>query len=113
MPRAHIRHDQNGSAGIEAWGGVHTGTVQEWADALDCDPATVVDTIEAQGIELLMDTARQKRQERDRAQSPDLRSLAMVPEEAEKLRDAVNEGAHPPDAEQIPPERAPESEIPA
>ncbi len=105
MPQAKLRHDAKGDRSIEAWGGVLTGTVSEWADALGCDPATVVDTIEAAGIELLVDTARQKRQERDRAQSPDLRSLAMVPEEAEKLRDAVSNGEGPHEAEQIPPER--------
>jgi hypothetical protein len=113
MPRAHIRHDQNGSAGIEAWGGVLTGTVQEWADALDCTPAEVVEAIEAAGIELLVDTSKQKRQERDRPTDPQLRSLAMVPEEASALRDAVGDGEGPHQAEQIPPERAPESEIPA
>jgi len=82
-----------------------TGTVSEWADALGCDPATVVDTIEAQGVELLVDTARQKRQERDRPTDPELRSVAMVPEEATALRDAIRDGAGPHEAEQIPPGR--------
>lgn len=105
MPQAKLRHDAKGNRSIESWGGVHTGTVQEWANSLDCTPAEVVEAIEAAGIELLVDTARQKRQSRDRPTDPELRSVAMVPEEAEKLRDAVNEGTHPPDAEQIPPER--------
>ena len=105
MPQAKLRHDAKGDRSIEAWGGVLTGTVQEWADALGCDPATVVDTIEAAGIELLMDTAKQKRQSRDRPTDPELRSVAMVPEEAEKLRDAVGDGEGPHEAEQIPPER--------
>ena len=105
MPRAHIRHDENGSAGIDAWGGVLTGTVQEWADALGCTPAEVVEAIEAQGIELLVDTARQKRQERERPTDPELRSVAMVPSEAEALKDAVETGAHPPSAKRIRPEQ--------
>jgi hypothetical protein len=105
MPQAKLRHDAKGNRSIESWGGVHTGTVQEWANSLDCTPAEVVEAIEAAGIELMVDTSRQKRQERDRAQSPDLRSLAMVPEEAEKLRDAVGNGEGPHEADQIPPER--------
>jgi hypothetical protein len=105
MPRAHMTHDANGGAGLEAWGGVLSGTLEEWADALDCDPSTVVDTIDAAGITLMMDTARQKRQERDRPTSPELRSVAMVPSEAEALRDAVDAGATSPSADQIPPER--------
>jgi hypothetical protein len=100
-----MTHDENGGAGLEAWGGVLSGTVQEWADALDCAPAEVMDTIKAAGIELLMDTARQKRQERDRSTSPELRSVAMVPSEAEALRDAVDAGGTPQDSEQLPPER--------
>jgi hypothetical protein len=105
MPQAKLRHDAKGDRSIEAWGGVLTGTVREWADALGCNPATVVDTIEAAGIELLVDTAKQKRQPRDRTRDPELRSVAMVPEEASALRDAVRDGAGPHEAEQIPPER--------
>ncbi len=105
MPQAKLRHDAKGNRSIEAWGGVLTGTVQEWADALGCTPAEVVDTIEAQGIELLVDTSRQKRQKRNRPTDPQLRSLAMVPEEASALRDAVGDGEGPHEAEQIPPER--------
>jgi hypothetical protein len=107
-----MTHDENGGAGLESWGGVLSGTLEEWADALSCDPGEVVETIDAAGIELLVDTARQKRQERDRPTTPELRSVAMVPEEAEKLRDAVGNGEGPQEADQIPPERAPESEIP-
>lgn len=113
MPRAHLSHDPSGSAGLEAWGGVLTGTVQEWAEALDCDPSTVVDTIEAAGIELLVDTARQKRQERERPTDPELRSVAMVPGEAEALKDAVDAGGTSPSADQIPPERSGETARPA
>lgn len=105
MPQAKLRHDAKGDRSIESWGGVHTGTVQEWANSLGCTPAEVVEAIEAAGIELLVDTSKQKRQERDRPTDPELRSVAMVPEEAEKLRDAVGNGAGPQEAEQIPPER--------
>jgi hypothetical protein len=105
MPQAKLRHDAKGDRSIEAWGGVLTGTVSEWADALGCDPATVVDTIEAAGIQLLVDTSRQKRQKRNRPTDPELRSVAMVPEEASALRDAVRDGEGPHEAEQIPPER--------
>ena len=72
---------------------------------MESTPAEVVETIEAAGSERLGDTARQKRQSRDRPTDPELRSVAMVPDEAEKLRDAVGDGAGPQEADQIPPER--------
>lgn len=68
--------DRFESGALEAWGGIVSGRVTEFAEALDTDPETVLQA--AKRVPLLVDTAEPKgrRGEPDRPDGPELRCLA-------------------------------------
>lgn len=70
---------------LQAWGGIVTGTIESWATALDVDAADVEAALNALGVEPLVDTAVPKKRDGTRPTSPDLRSVALWREDAERL----------------------------
>ena len=76
---------------LEAWGGIVSGTVEAFADALGTDCETVLQA--AESVPVLVDTAEPKGQgeDRDRPTDPALRSLAVTESTLERLREAVAE----------------------
>lgn len=71
---------------LREWGGIVSGRVTAWAEALDVPAETIVRVVDRAGIELLTDTAREKSGNYDRPTDPELRCLAMGRDEAERLR---------------------------
>jgi hypothetical protein len=112
--RAHFTAEDPQTRELSWWGGIVSATVEEYAAAIGCDPGAIVQAVEEGAADPLTDTAVSKGQKkRDRPTSHELRSLAFTEEEFEALLDAVQAGATSPSAEQIPPDRSPEREIPA
>ena len=80
--------DRHTSGALEAWGGIVSGHVEDWADALDTTPEAFLTACD--GVELLFDTAKQNdRKDRDRPTDPALRCVAMSAEAAESVADRV------------------------
>ena len=77
------------SGALESWGGVVSGHVADYAEAIGCGPEAVLNA--AEEVELLFDTAEAKGQgkERDRPTDPALRCLAMTAENARRLVEIV------------------------
>lgn len=71
---------------LSEWGGIVSGRVTAWADALNVSTETFLRAIEEADVEMMVDTAREKGGEYDRSTDPSLRCLAMSRDEAERLR---------------------------
>jgi len=89
------KHDSD-TAELHVWGGIVSARVADLADALDATPEQLLDALEESGVEPLTDTAKQKRQERDRPTDPALRSIALTTEALETLRDTLRNEAGAP-----------------
>lgn len=74
------------SGTIEAWGGIASASVADWAEHFDCTPEDVLQTIEQAGVEPLVDTAKQKGQDRERPTDPALRCLALTTTDTQTLK---------------------------
>ena len=76
---------------IEAWGGIVSARLSDYASALDSTPQAVLDAVEAEGIEPAVDTAEPKGQgsDEERPTDPELRCLAFTREDFAQLVDAV------------------------
>ena len=77
------------SGALESWGGVVSGHLSDYAEAIGCGPEAVLKA--AEEVELLFDTAEAKGQgkERDRPTDPALRCLAMTADSARQLAEIV------------------------
>lgn len=85
---------------LQTWGGIVTGTIESWADALGVDPADVEAALETANVDPLFDTAVKKgRAGTERPTSPDLRSVALDVDGARKLRSNLENDPHAKDAE--------------
>jgi hypothetical protein len=85
---------------LQAWGGIVTGTIESWAEALGVDPADVEAALETANVDPLFDTAVKKgRAGTERPTSPDLRSVALDVDGARKLRANLENDPHAKDAE--------------
>ena len=77
------------SGALESWGGVVSGHVSDYSEALGASPEAVLQA--AGEVELMFDTGEAKGQgkERDRPTDPALRCLAMTAENARQLVEIV------------------------
>jgi hypothetical protein len=69
---------------LHVWGGVVSARVSDLADELGAQPQEVAQAL--QDVPCLVDTARQKRKERDRPTDPSLRSVALTTGQLDELR---------------------------
>lgn len=75
---------------LEAWGGIVSAHLEDWAGELGCTPGDVLRAVESAGIDPVMDTARSKNQEdHDRPTDPALRCLALTIEDARTLKSVL------------------------
>lgn len=82
--------DRHTSGDLEAWGGIMSGHVSDWSEALDTTPEAFLKACES--VELLVDTAEQNNQkDRDRPTDPALRCVAMMKKQAETVAARVGE----------------------
>lgn len=86
--RSHDVDPHTSGDGLEAWGGIISAHLDDWAKELNCTPNAVLDAVETAGIEPVVDTAEPKGQGKDRARptDPALRSLALTRDDAKRLR---------------------------
>jgi hypothetical protein len=86
-PRQHsyikataVHITETGIAGdLNEHGGIISGRVTQYADALQITTGAVLEAVEAAGVTPMVDTARQNDgKERDRPTDPDRRCLAMT-----------------------------------
>jgi hypothetical protein len=77
--------EKHESGALEGWGGIVSGRVSDYADALGVSPEAVVQA--AEEVDLMLDTAAPKGRgkDRDRPTDPALRCLAMTVESARRL----------------------------
>jgi len=78
------------SGALESWGGIVSGHVSDYAEALDTTPEAVLTA--AQKVPLLFDTAESKKTRGDdpsRPTDPTLRCLAMTTGQARQLAEIV------------------------
>jgi len=78
------------SGALESWGGIVSGHVSDYAEALDTTPETILAA--AQEVPLLFDTAESKKTRGDdpgRPTGPTLRCLAMTTGQARRLAEIV------------------------
>jgi hypothetical protein len=90
------KRGSNDGSELHVWGGIVSARVADLADALDATPEELLEALEESGVEPLTDTAKQKRQERDRPTDPALRSIALTTEALETLRDTLRNEAGAP-----------------
>lgn len=91
MYRQPTRSDTaSGPATLTTYGGITTGRVTAWADALDTTPEAVVAATET--VSPLMDTGIDPKGESKypRSQDPDERSLAWITSNVPDVRRAVH-----------------------
>jgi hypothetical protein len=75
---------------LEAWGGIISAHLDDWAGELGCTPEDVLGAVESAGIDPITDTARSKGQEdHDRPTDPALRCLALTIEDARTLKSVL------------------------
>jgi hypothetical protein len=76
---------------LESWGGIVSGTVQDYAEAIGVHPDQVLDASER--VPLLVDTAEHKGRGKDydRSEDPKKRCLGLTTEHAETLADLAQE----------------------
>ncbi|WP_263842053.1 hypothetical protein [Salinibacter sp.] len=77
------KHARGGA--LESWGGIVSGRVTDYAEAIGTSPEAVLRA--AEEVELVFDTAKPKGRgkDRDRPTDPALRCLAMTAESARRL----------------------------
>jgi len=90
------KRGSNDGSELHVWGGIVSARVADLADALDATSEELLEALEESEAEPLVDTAAQKRQERDRPTDPALRSIALTTEALETLRDTLRNEAGAP-----------------
>jgi hypothetical protein len=77
---------------LEAWGGIISAHLDDWAGELGCTPDDVLGAVDSAGIDPLVDTAQEKgrsRSDPDRATDPTLRCLALTIDDARTLKSVL------------------------
>jgi hypothetical protein len=75
---------------LEAWGGIVSAHLEDWAEELGCTPDDVLGAMDSAGIDPITDTARSKNQEdHDRPTDPELRCLALTIDDARTLKSVL------------------------
>ncbi|MCS4159482.1 hypothetical protein [Salinibacter ruber] len=77
---------------LEAWGGIVSAHLEDWADELGCTPEDVLGAVDSAGIEPLVDTAESKGRgkDRDRPTDPSLRCLALTTDDVQTLKNVLS-----------------------
>jgi hypothetical protein len=85
------RYDAQSERGqVEAWGGIVSARLADYASALDSTPEEVLDAVETTGAKPVVDTARSKgREDHDRPTSAELRCLAFSREDFARVVEAA------------------------
>ena len=91
---------EEGRGKLSVWGGIVSARLEDIAGTLGTAPGKVLDTLEAEGIEPMLDTAEPKGQgkDRDRPTDPELRCLALTREDFTRLVEAIGSEAVAPEA---------------
>ena len=78
---------------LEAWGGIVSAHLEDWAAELDCTPDDVLGAVDSAGIDPVTDTAEPKGRgkDRDRPTDPALRCLALTTEDAQTLKNILSQ----------------------
>jgi hypothetical protein len=78
---------------LEAWGGIVSAHLEDFADELDCTPEDVLGAVESASIDPVVDTAKNKGQgkDRDRPTDPALRCLALTTDDAQTLKNVLSQ----------------------
>ena len=75
---------------LEAWGGIVSAHLEDWAGEHGCTPDDVLGAVDSAGIDPITDTARSKNQEdHDRPTDPSLRCLALTIDDARTLKSVL------------------------
>jgi hypothetical protein len=79
--------------GLEAWGGIVSAHLEDWADELGASADEVLGAIETAGIEPVTDTAEPKGRgkDHDRPTDPALRCLALTRDDAQTLKNVLSQ----------------------
>jgi len=82
---------------IEAWGGIVSARLSDYAEALDTTAEAVLEAAETAGVEPILDTAEPKGQsDAERPTEPELRCLAFSREHFARIVEAVETGTEEP-----------------
>lgn len=93
--QAHYIQDSPEDRSVEAWGGIVSARLEDLARELGTTPEEILGALDRGDAEPLVDTAVQKKTERERPEAPSLRSLAFTEEELAALREAVAPSPEP------------------
>ena len=77
---------------LEAWGGIVSAHLEDWADELNCTPEDVLGAVESAGIDPITETAEHKGKgkDRDRPKDPALRCLALTTDDVQTLKNVLS-----------------------
>ncbi|WP_251942260.1 hypothetical protein [Salinibacter ruber] len=78
---------------LEAWGGIVSAHLEDWAAELNCTPDDVLGAVDSAGIDPITDTAENKGRgkDRDRPTDPGLRCLALTTDDAQTLKNVLSQ----------------------
>ncbi|WP_251965915.1 hypothetical protein [Salinibacter ruber] len=78
---------------LEAWGGIVSAHLDDWAEELGCTPEDVLRGVGSTGIDPITDTAESKGRgkDRDRPTDPALRCLALTIDDAQTLKNVLSQ----------------------
>jgi hypothetical protein len=78
---------------LEAWGGIVSAHLEDWAGELGCTPEDVLGAVKSAGIDPLVDTAEPKGRgkDRDRPEDPGLRCLALTTDDVQTLKNVLSQ----------------------
>jgi hypothetical protein len=81
---------EDGRGELSVWGGIASARLSDYAGALETSPQAILDAVDAEGIDLILDTAEKgQASDRERPTSPELRCLAFTREDFRRLVEAV------------------------
>lgn len=85
--------DRHRSGTIEAWGGIASASVADWAEHFGCTPTEILSALDAADVTPIVDTAEQKGQgeDRERPTDPTLRCLALTTDDAQTLQNILSQ----------------------
>lgn len=85
------RHPEAAQGDLTTWGGIHTGRVTAWAAYLETTPEAVVNATE--DVPPMIDTGTRpsKYESHERPTAPDLRCIAWIRADVERVRAVVGE----------------------
>jgi hypothetical protein len=78
---------------LEAWGGIVSAHLEDWADELGCTPEDVLGAVDSANIDPVTDTAKNKGQGKDydRPTDPALRCLALTTDDVQTLKNVLSQ----------------------